>query len=175
MEPIGARRTRAAKRSTDNSYIPMALTADAWSPHGAPITLIADAFVTRILSETRNGQLAATGVTWRAGATGETHTETAQVVVLAGGTTESPRLWLNSGLPNPNDWVGRGYTDHSFDLMVGPVRKDTDSSKGPASAARAEFPGHGGMENIGLGPALQAFAMQLSDSGSRGFYTNGRG
>jgi choline dehydrogenase-like flavoprotein len=175
MEPIRAPRNLFAKRSTDNSYVPMALTADAWSPHGAPITLIADAFVTRILTETRSGQLVATGVTWRVGATGETHTETAQVVVMAGGTTESPRLWLNSGLPNPNDWVGRGYTDHYFDLMVGLFDKDTDSSKGPASAARAEFPGRGGMENIGLGPALQAFAMQLSDSGSRGFYTNGRG
>ena len=175
MEPIRAPRNLFAKRSTDNSYVPMALTADAWSPHGKPVTLIADAFVTRILTETRGGELVATGVTWRVGATGEVHTETAQVVVMAGGTTESPRLWLNSGLPNPNDWVGRGYTDHYFDLMVGLFDKDTDSSKGPASAARAEFPGRGGMENIGLGPALQAFAMQLSDSGSRGFYTNGRG
>jgi len=175
MEPIRAPRNLVAKRSTDNSYVPMALTADAWSPHGQPVTLIADAFVTKVLTETRGGELVATGVTWRIGATGERFTETAQVVVLAGGTTESPRLWLNSGLPNPNDWVGRGYTDHYFDLMVGLFDKDTDSSKGPASAARAEFPGHGGMENIGLGPALQAFAMQLSDSGSRGFYTNGRG
>jgi choline dehydrogenase-like flavoprotein len=175
MEPIRAPRNLVAKRSTDNSYVPMALTADAWSPGGQPITLIADAFVTRVLTETQGGALVATGVTWRVGATGEQHTETAKVIVLAGGTTESPRLWLNSGLPNPNDWVGRGYTDHYFDLMVGLFDKDTDSSKGPASAARAEFPGHGGMENIGLGPALQAFAMQLSDSGSRGFYTNGRG
>jgi len=175
MEPINAPRNLAAKRSTDNSYVPMALTADAWAPGGQAVTLIADAFVTKILTETQDGQLVATGVTWRVGATGEQFTETAKVVVLAGGTTESPRLWLNSGLPNPNDWVGRGYTDHYFDLMVGLFDKDTDSSKGAASAARAEFPGHGGMENIGLGPALQAFAMQLSDSGSRGFYTNGRG
>jgi choline dehydrogenase-like flavoprotein len=175
MVPLRAPRNQFAKRSTDNSYVPMALTADAWAPGGAAITLIADAFATRILTETRNGQLVASGVTWRVGATGEVHTETAQVVVLAGGTTESPRLWLNSGLPNPNDWVGRGYTDHYFDLMVGLFGKDTGSSRGAASAARAEFPGHGGMENIGLGPALQAFAMQLSDSGSRGFYTNGRG
>jgi len=175
MEPINAPRNLAAKRSTDNSYVPMALTADAWAPGGQAVTLIADAFVTKILTETQGGQLVATGVTWRVGATGEHVTETAKVVVLAGGTTESPRLWLNSGLPNPNDWVGRGYTDHYFDLMVGLFDKDTDSSKGAASAARAEFPGHGGMENIGLGPALQAFAMQLSDSGSRGFYTNGRG
>jgi choline dehydrogenase-like flavoprotein len=175
MEPRSAPRNLAAKRSTDNSYVPMALTADAWSPHGVPVTLIADAFATRIVTETRGGQLVATGVMWRVGATGETHTETAQVVVMAGGTTESPRLWLNSGLPNPNDWVGRGYTDHYFDLVLGLFDKDTDSAKGAASAARCDFPGRGGLENIGLGPALQAFAMQLSDSGSRGFYTNDRG
>jgi choline dehydrogenase-like flavoprotein len=175
MEPIRAPRNLFAKRSTDNSYVPMALTADAWSPGGVPVTLISDAFATRILTQTVAGQLVATGVTWRTGATGQLHTETAQVVVMAGGTTETPRLWLNSGLPDPNDWVGRGYTDHYFDLMVGLFDKATDSSRGAASAARAEFPGRGGMENIGLGPALQAFAMQLSDSGARGFYTNGRG
>ena len=175
MEPIRAPRNLFAKRSTDNSYVPMALTADAWSPHGRPITLIADAFATRIHTETRGGELVASAVTFRIGATGQRRTETAQVVVMAGGTTESPRLWLNSGLPNPNDWVGRGYTDHYFDLVVGLFDNDTDSSKGAASAARCDFPGRGGLENIGLGPALQAFSMQLSDSGSRGFYTNGRG
>jgi choline dehydrogenase-like flavoprotein len=175
MEPLRAPRNLFAKRSTDNSYVPMALTADAWSPGGVPVALISDAFATRILTQTVGGELVATGVTWRIGATGESHTETARVVVMAGGTTENPRLWLNSGLPNPNDWVGRGYTDHYFDLMVGLFDRTTDSSRGAASAARAEFPGRGGMENIGLGPALQAFAMQLSDSGARGFYTNGRG
>jgi choline dehydrogenase-like flavoprotein len=175
MEPIQAPRNLVAKRSTDNSYVPMALTADAWSPNGTPVTLIADAFVTNLITETRGGELVATGVTWRVGATGERHTETAQVIVLAAGTTETPRLWLNSGLPNPNDWVGRGYTDHYFDFVVGLFDKDTDSSKGAASAARCDFPGRGGLENIGLGPALQAFTMQLSNSGSRGFYTNGRG
>src|SRR6185295_16463358 len=175
MEPIGAPRNLAAKRSTDNSYVPMALTADAWSPGGKPVTLIADAFATKIHTETRGGTLVATGVTFRIGATGERRRESAQVVVMAGGTTENPRLWLNSGLPNPSDWVGRGYTVHYFDLVVGLFDKDTDSSKGAASAARCDFPGRGGLENIGLGPALQAFAMQLSDSGSRGFYDNGRG
>jgi choline dehydrogenase-like flavoprotein len=175
MEPLHAPRNLFARRSTDNSYVPMALTADAWSPGGVPVTLISDAFATRILTQTVGGERVATGVTWRIGATGESHTETAQVVVMAGGTTENPRLWFNSGLPNPNDWVGRGYTDHYFDLMVGLFDRATDSSRGAASAARAEFPGRGGMENIGLGPALQAFAMQLSDSGARGFYTNGRG
>jgi choline dehydrogenase-like flavoprotein len=175
MEPLHAPRNLFARRSTDNSYVPMALTADAWSPGGVPVTLISDAFATRILTQTVGGERVATGVTWRIGATGESHTETAQVVVMAGGTTENPRLWFNSGLPDPDDWVGRGYTDHYFDLMVGLFDRTTDSSRGAASAARAEFPGRGGMENIGLGPALQAFAMQLSDSGARGFYTNGRG
>lgn len=175
MVPQRAPRNLFAKRSTDNSYVPMALTADAWAPHGVAVTLVTDAFVTKVHTETRNGELVASGVTWRNGTTGERFTETAQVVVMAAGTTETPRLWLNSGLPNPNDWVGRGYTDHHFDMVTGLFDKDTDSSKGPASAARAEFPGRGGMENIGLGPALQGFAMQLSDSGARGHYTNGRG
>lgn len=175
MAPHSAPRNLFAKRSTDNSYVPMALTADAWRAGGRAVTLVTDAFVTKILSEDRSGERVAIGVTWRTGATGEVHSETAKVIVMAGGTTENPRLWLNSGLPNPNDWVGRGYTDHYFDMVMGLFDRDTDSSKGPASAARAEFPGRGGLENIGLGPALQAFAMQLSDSGARGHYTNGRG
>jgi choline dehydrogenase-like flavoprotein len=175
MAPVQAPRNLFAKRSTDNSYVPMALTADAWAPGGRAITLVTDAFATRVHTELRNGEQVATAVTWRVGATGEQHTETARVIVMAAGTTETPRLWLNSGLPNPNDWVGRGYTDHYFDLVVGLFDRDTDSSKGPASAARADFPGRGGMENVGLPPAMQAFAMQLSDSGSRGHYTNGRG
>jgi choline dehydrogenase-like flavoprotein len=175
MEPIQAPRNLVAKRSTDNSYVPMALTADAWSPGGRAVTLVADAFATRIHTETRAGQLVATGVTWRVGATRERHTETAQVVVMAGGTTENPRLWFNSGLPDPNGWVGRGYTDHYFDFVIGLFDEETGQSKGAASSARCDFPGRGGMEQVGLPPALQAFAMQLSDSGSRGFYRNGRG
>jgi choline dehydrogenase-like flavoprotein len=94
---------------------------------------------------------------------------------MAGGCTESPRLWLNSGLPNPNDWVGRGYTDHFFDWLIGVFDRDTGSSKGPGSAARCDFPGHGGMEQVGLPPALQAFSMAFSNSGIQGFYTNGGG
>src|SRR6185503_15312405 len=155
-EPRGAPRNLTAKRSTDNSYVPMALTADKWSVGGKAATLVADAFVISV--DTADGE--ARGVTWRDTNTGEETSEEAKVVVMAGGCTENPRLWLNSGLPNPNDWVGRGYTDHYFDLVVGLFDKDTDSSKGAASAARCDFPGRGGLENIGLGPALQAFAMQ---------------
>ncbi|MPZ66354.1 MAG: GMC family oxidoreductase [Pseudonocardiaceae bacterium] len=175
MEPVAAPRNQFAKRSTDNTYVPMALTADAWSPEGRPAALIADAYVTRIHTEQREGELVASGVTWRDNASGSEQREDARVVVMAGGCTENPRLWLNSGLPNPNDWVGRGYTDHFFDWLVGTLDEYTGNSKGPGSAARCDFPGYGGLENVGLPPALEAFALTLSDSGIRGRYDNGRG
>lgn len=174
MEPVNAPRNQFAKRSTDNSYVPMAITADAWS-RGRAATLVTDAFVTRVHTEERHGEVVANGVTWRENSTGAEHREDAKVVVLAGGCTETPRLWLNSGLPDPNGWVGRGYTDHFFDWVIGSFDEDTGNSKGTGSSARLELPGYGGLENVGLPPALQAFSMTLSDSGVRGAYGNGRG
>jgi choline dehydrogenase-like flavoprotein len=175
MEPVKAPRNLVARRSTDNSYVPMALTADAWSRHGKAVTLVADAMVTTIHTGRVHGELAATGVTWRDTGTGQTHREDARVVVMAGGATENPRLWFNSGLPNPNGWVGRGYTDHYLDWVVGLFDEDTGNSKGTQSSARCDFPGYGGIENVGFGPALQAFSMAFSDSGIRDRYTAGRG
>ena len=175
MQPSRAPRNLTAKRSTDNSYVPMALTADAWSRGGRAVTLIADAMVTRVRAEQVNGCLRATGVIWRDTATGATHTEDARVVVLAGGATENPRLWFNSGLPNPNGWVGRGYTSHDMDCVVGLFDEDTGSSRGAQSAARCDFPGYGGLQNVGLGPALQGLTMGFSASGVRNMYANGRG
>ncbi|PRX47135.1 choline dehydrogenase-like flavoprotein [Prauserella shujinwangii] len=175
MRPVGAPRNQFAKRSTDNSYVPMALTADVWAPGGRPVDLVTDAFVTRIHTERRGGALTATGVTWRDNASGAEHREDARVVVMAGGCTENPRLWFNSGLPNPNDWVGRGYTDHFFDWVIGAFDDDTGNPKGVGSSARLDFPPYGGLENVGLPPALNAFSTTLSDSGIRGQYTNGRG
>ena len=175
MEPINAPRNQFAKRSTDNSYVPMALTADVWADGGVPVTLIADAFVTRVHTQQRGGGRTATGVSWRDNASGAEFREDARVVVLAGGCTETPRLWLNSGLPNPNGWVGRGYTDHFFDWVIGTFDEYTGNSKGVGSSARCDFPGRGGLENVGLPPAIQAFSALLSDSGIRGQYGNGRG
>ena len=174
-QPRKAPRNLKAKRSTDNSYVPMALTAGRWADGGKPVTLIADAFVTKVHTEQRSGETVATGVTWRVGNSGESVTEEGKVVVLAAGCTENPRLWLNSELPNPNDWVGRGYTDHFFDWVVGVMPTYTGSSKGPGSSARADFPGRGGLENVGLPPGLQAFSSNFSDAGISGFYDNGNG
>ncbi len=175
MQPREAPRNLKAKRSTDNSYVPMALTADCWSPGGRAVELVTDAFVVDIATEESGGDVVARGVTWRVGATGATVTDEAQVVVMAGGCTENPRLWLNAGLPNPNDWVGRGYTDHFFDWVIGEFDEDTGSSKGVGSSARADFPGRGGLENVGLPPALQGFSNGFSDGGIAGFYDNGHG
>jgi choline dehydrogenase-like flavoprotein len=171
-EPQGAPRNLAAKRSTDNSYVPMALTADAWHRGGKPATLITDAFVTKVVTAGEGGETVAKGVQWMDSKTGDTHSEDAKVVVMAGGCTENPRLWLNSGLPNPNDWVGRGYTDHHFDWVIGVMPYYTGSSKGPGSAARCDFPSHGGLENVGIPPALQAFSATFSDAGMAGYYDN---
>jgi choline dehydrogenase-like flavoprotein len=173
FEPRQAPRNLKAKRSTDNSYVPMAITADRWAPGGKAATILADAFVTRINTAEEGGNLVAKSVTWRVGATGERVTEEAKVIVMAGGCTEDPRLWFNSGLPNPNGWVGRGYTDHFFDFVVGLMPFSTGSYKGPGSSARADFPGYGGLENVGVPPALQAFASTFSDAGIRGQYGNG--
>jgi choline dehydrogenase-like flavoprotein len=175
VEPRKAPRNLKAKRSTDNSYAPMALTADAWAQGGKAVTLLPDSYVDEILFEQQGSSTVATGVRWHDTNTGEAHTETAKVVVMAGGCTEDPRLWLNSGLPDPNGWVGRGYTDHFFDWVIGVFDEDTGSSKGVGSSARCDFPGHGGLENVGLPPALQAFSMAFSDSGIQGYYDNGRG
>jgi hypothetical protein len=175
MHPHGAPLNLVAKRSTYVSYVPMALTADRWAPRGRPVTLVPDAFATRVVTAGDAGEVVARAVTWRDTRTGEFHTVEARVVVLAAGATETPRLWLNSGLPNPNGWVGRGLTNHPHDLVTGVFPFETGSMKGAASAARVDYPGLGGMENVGFPPAVQALVMQFSDSGIRGAYTNGRG
>jgi choline dehydrogenase-like flavoprotein len=170
--PRRAPRNLKAKRSTYNSYVPMALTADLWARGGRAVTLVSDAFATQVHTSDAGE---ACGVTWRRGADGLLFSDEARVVVLAAGAIEGPRLWLNSGLPNPNDWVGRGLTDHAFDYVVGLMPSAIGTSAGPATGARADFPGKGGFFNSGNPPANQAFPLSASDAGIAGFYDNGRG
>jgi choline dehydrogenase-like flavoprotein len=172
IEPLGAPINLKAKRSTSVSYIPMALTADHWSMDGKAVTLIPDAFVVRISTD---GHGAARGITWRKGATGEMFTDEARVVVLSCGSVETPRLWLNSGLPNLNGWVGRGLTDHFVDAVLGRMPFDTGSSRGPGCLARIDFPGVGMIEPVGVTPGLQAALIAFSIAGIPGYYDNGYG
>lgn len=154
--PLKAPPNLKAKRSTHVSYVPMALTADRWT-HGSAATLVPDAFAVKV-----GAAGASRSVTWRNTRTGSLTTEEAKVVVLAAGPIETPRLWLNSGLPNPNDQVGRGLTDHYLDFVVGRFAHFTGSSRGATSAARADFPGYGCIEQAGVAPGLQA--QGLTDS-----------
>jgi choline dehydrogenase-like flavoprotein len=156
FEPLGAPRNLKAKRSTDNSYIPMALTADLWRHGGRAATLLTGAFADRIEFSTNGPTATATGVSWMMETTGERFTDGARVVVLAAGTIESPRLWLNSGLPNPNGWVGRGMTNHFIDVVTALMPFEAGFTKGPASGARADFPGRGSLDASGITPAPAA-------------------
>ena len=126
-----------AKRSTHASYVPMALTADRWA-RGKAVTLLPDAFAVRIETSRTGTDLSATGVAWRGVAREESGFEEAKLVVLAAGAVETPRLWLNSGLPNPNGQVGRGLTNHYYDHVIGRLRTRTNSSKGPVTKEKVK-------------------------------------
>ena len=156
FEPLGAPRNLKAKRSTDNSYIPMALTADMWRHGGRAATLVTGAFADAIAFSTKGATTTVSGVSWIIEATGQRSSEEARVVVLAAGAIESPRLWLNSGLPNPNGWVGRGMTNHFVDLVTAVMPFETGFTKGPASGGRADFPGYGSLDLAGVDPAPAA-------------------
>jgi choline dehydrogenase-like flavoprotein len=148
----------------------MGLTCDGWQRGGRVVTLITDAFAINVGVD---GDGAVRHLTWRVGATGETQTEEARAIVLSCGTVETPRLWLNSGLPNPNGWVGRGLTDHFVDLVSGIMPFDVGSSRGPGSNGRIDYPGVGMLEVIGVTPGLDAFLHAFSDAGIAGFYNTG--
>lgn len=173
--PKGAPRNLKARRSTDNSYIPMALTADLYKPGGKAITLISDAYVTRVISDRPRFSMTrvARGVEWRDTNTGETHSEEARVVIMAGGCIENPRLWHNSELPDFNGWVGRGLTDHALDWVVGQFPNDVGGTEGPSSSSRADFPGYGSIENTSNMPAIHANNLSDSNTGIRSLYDNG--
>jgi len=170
FEPRRAPINLKAKRSTSVSYIPMALSCDLWSRSGKPVTLLPDAFAVRVNTDASS---VARSITWRTGATGEILTEEARVIVLACGTVENPRLWRNSGLPDPNGWVGLGLTDHFVDAVTGVMPFYTGSTKGSGSGGRIDFPGYGMLEVVGETPGLRAALSSFSDAGIAGFYDNG--
>jgi choline dehydrogenase-like flavoprotein len=153
---IGPTVEAVAKRSTLVSYIPRAL-----STGNAEIR--PNAFVTNILTSGEGEELQATGVVYKDIWTGETTTLYAKVIVMAAGAIETPRLWLNSGLPE-NPWVGKGLTNHYFDTVTGIFDEqvlmntlgvsDIKPYVGQNSAARLDIPGIGTMITMGMSPGL---------------------
>ena len=138
--PRGAPLEKKAKRSPNVTYVPAAIATGRCE-------IRPGAFVTKVLTE--KGR--AVGVKWR-DAGGEEQEASAKVVVLAGGSIETPRLWLNSELPNSNDTVGRWFTHHLQDTVTGIFDRELNQDVGQVTMARADFPGYGCLFTQGLEP-----------------------
>lgn len=121
-------------------------------------------FVIKILTEKDESDgLKAIGVQYRDTWTGETGELRAKVVVMAAGGIETPRLWLNSKLPN-NSWIGKGLTSHWSDTVSGIFDEqilmnilgvpNIKPYVGPNSAARFDYPGVGAIQGFGSSPGL---------------------
>ncbi|WP_163971097.1 GMC family oxidoreductase N-terminal domain-containing protein [Oceanobacillus halotolerans] len=160
--PYGPTLERMAKRSTNVSYVPLGMRT-------GNVTFRPNTFVTKVLTDhsTKRGRRAV-GVQIRDTWTGEMDELRAKVVVMAAGCVETPRLWLNSELPQ-NPWVGRGLTNHYMDMVTGTFDEETlmdilgspttDPFVGHTSGARLDYPGLGMIENIGESPGLSAMPL----------------
>ncbi len=164
---IGPTVEGVAKRSTLVSYIPRALATEN-------VEIRPNSFVTKILTEDNEGDnLHAIGVVYRDTWTGRIQEVRANVVVMSAGAVETPRLWLNSNLPN-NEWVGKGLVNHWFDSLSGIFEEevlmdvlgvpDIKPYVGQNAAARFDYPGLGVIETYGLSPGLQSLLNYGSSS-----------
>ncbi len=161
--PAGQPLERKAKRATNVSYVPAAMAT-------GNCEIVPDAFATAVLFDAASGadgRAAVRGVRWRDERTGDLQEAEARVVVLAGGSVESPRLWLNSGLPNSNDAVGRYFNNHLQDIVTGFFDRDVHPNVGQVTMARADFPGYGAVFVQGNGP--QNVSIALAGAG-KGFW-----
>ncbi len=167
---IGPTIEGVAKRSTFVSYIPRALST-------GNVEVRPNTFVTRILTGENAGEgMHATGVQYRNTWTGETGELRAGVVVMSAGGVETPRLWLNSGLPD-NGWVGKGLTNHWFDCVAGIFDEhkimdvlgvsDIKPFVGQNAGSRLDIPGLGSVEEFGTSPGI--FSRWLYSSSRKGF------
>lgn len=158
--PHGPSMEKIAKRSTNVSYVPLALKT-------GNVSIRPNAFAIKILTDEHAVEgCRAIGVEIRDTWTGETEEFRAAAVVMSAGAVESPRLWLNSGLPQ-NPWVGSGLVSHYFDWITGIFdEKNVNPFTGHTSGARLDLPGLGSMQVTGVSPGLFAsMTYGLSDSG----------
>ncbi|WP_330633283.1 GMC family oxidoreductase N-terminal domain-containing protein [Halocatena halophila] len=174
--PTDAPVDEKARKSSNVSWVPRALAATD-EPEMGNVAIRPNTAVTTITIE--GGE--ATGVEYRNTWSGDTGTVTADVVVLAAGTIESPRLWLNSGLPD-DGWVGKGLTTHWFDWIVGvfpdDVLKDLTGQPefrpyaGDAGAVMVDKPGTGCIKDA-TGPAgVTSLACYLLSQAGYSFDTD---
>ncbi|WP_096437250.1 GMC family oxidoreductase N-terminal domain-containing protein [Alteribacter populi] len=167
--PYGPTTEKIAKRSTNVSYVPLALKT-------GNVSFRPNTYVTKVLTEEDESKgVRAVGVQIRDTWTGEVEELRAGVVVMAAGCVETPRLWLNSDLPE-NSWVGRGLTNHYMDAVTGTFDENDlkeilgtstiDPFVGHTSGARLDYPGIGMIESLGNSPGLSAqFLFGFSHAG----------
>lgn len=154
---IGPKVQAVAKRSTLASYVPLALNSNH-------VEVRPNAFVIKVLTEndSQNG-MRATGIVYRDTWTGEKVEVKADVIVMAAGAVETPRLWMNSELPE-NPWVGKGLINHWMDGVMGifeekVLREELDKPAinpfvGQNAAARFDYPGLGVIQTMGFSPGI---------------------
>ncbi|OYR80427.1 hypothetical protein DJ71_14885, partial [Halorubrum sp. E3] len=110
--PRGAPYEEKAKKASNVSFVPPALRT-------GNVTIRPNAFVTDVVTVTPRGDTpTVAGVQFRDTWSGSVQQVDSEVVVLAAGAIETPRLWLNADLP-ANEWVGRGLTIHFGDNVMG--------------------------------------------------------
>lgn len=167
---IGPTIEGVAKRSTLVSYIPQALRS-------GNLEVRPNTFVTKVLTQGgQNEELYAAGVITRNTWTGETNEFQAKVIVMSAGGVETPRLWLNSELPQ-NPWVGKGMVTHWFDNVTGIFDEkaimdalgvsDIKPFVGQNASARFDYPGLGVILTVGLTPGL--YSSTFYSSSSKGY------
>ncbi|WP_018924532.1 GMC family oxidoreductase N-terminal domain-containing protein [Salsuginibacillus kocurii] len=167
--PHGPSVDKTAKRGTNVSYVPLALKTNN-------VDIRPNSYTIKILTEEDDKEgIRATGVQYKDTWTGEIGELYAKVVVMAAGCIETPRLWLNSGLPQ-NDWVGRGLTNHYWDWITGVFDEKelmnilgephVNPFTGPTSGGRLDYPGLGCIQPSGVSPGLFAsLTFGFTDSG----------
>ena len=158
--PSGAPYEEKAKKSSAIGFVPDAMET-------GNVTIRPNAFVKQILTRPSLDGPEATGVRYRDTWNEETHRVEAEAVVLAAGAIETPRLWLNSALPD-NGWIGKGMTIHYGDVVIGMFEEETlerrlgrrtlDPDKGQQIAARFDYPGLGGLQTFGGAPGTTALS-----------------
>jgi len=181
--PVDAPVREKARKSSNVGYVPRALDTNE-DPSAGNVAIRPNTYVTDIHTTEGPGagSLAATGVEVRDTWSGRSETIEADAVVLAAGCIESPRLWLNSDLPD-DGWVGKGLTTHWFDWVVGTYDDETiaeinsdrqhmDPYVGQNSAVRFDQPGLGGLEDIGMSPGLVSYADYLFTEAGYSFDTD---
>jgi len=160
-----------ARRSSNVSLVPRAFDT-------GHVEIRPNAFATDVLTTEGPGRLEATGVEFRDTWAGTTERVSADAVVLAAGCVETPRLWLNSGLPD-DGWVGRGLTTHWFDFVAGTFDPGTledligqpaiEPHMGQAAGSRIDVPGVGGIAVNTFAPGITAMAVYAAGQGDFAF------